>query len=76
MSTKSNNEPDRYLTTEELGALLKRAPQTLRAARVTGQTCPYIRLGNRVLYDVRDVETYLESLKRRSTSDPGPGRVA
>ena len=45
---------------------------TLRAHRHQSKGLPYLKFGRRVLYDVRDIEAYLESCKVRP-SDKGIG---
>ena len=45
--------------------------RTLEKWRVTGQGPTYLKLGKRVLYPVRDLESWIQGQKRRSTSDEG-----
>ena len=40
--------------------------------RVSGDTPPYLKCGGRVLYRISDVEAWLQSKRRTSTSDRGP----
>lgn len=47
------------------------ARQTLAKLRVYGGGPKYIKVGRRVIYDTRDLDEWLESRKRRSTSDAG-----
>jgi hypothetical protein len=42
---------------------------SLNKLRVSGEGPTFMKLGHRVLYDPRDLEAWLESRKRRSTSD-------
>ena len=44
--------------------------QTLAKLRVYGGGPTYIKAGRRVLYDTRDLDAWLDSRKRSSTSDP------
>jgi DNA-binding transcriptional MerR regulator len=49
------------------------APQTLRVWRSTGVGPAFCRVSaNRVVYRQEDLETWLASKRRVSTSDPGP----
>jgi hypothetical protein len=41
----------------------------LNKLRVTGQGSVFVRLGRRVVYDTRDLDDWLASGRRRSTSD-------
>jgi predicted DNA-binding transcriptional regulator AlpA len=56
------------VSTQEAAALLGLAPQTLSIMRVAGGGPKYVKLGRRVLYDVRDLEAYVEDRKRNSTA--------
>ena len=47
---------------------------TLSKRRVFGGGPKYLKLGRRVVYDVRDLDAWLEAHRRASTSDQG--RVA
>lgn len=46
--------------------------KTLDNWRSLGSGPPYYKLGNRIVYDDADVDAWLASRKRTSTSDPGP----
>ena len=52
---------DHKLTTNELAAQLKRAPETLVRWRRLRQGPPYLRLQGRVLYDQAAVERWLQA---------------
>lgn len=41
----------------------------LDKARITGGGPKYIKLGQRVVYDTRDLDAWLDENRRRSTSD-------
>lgn len=47
------------------------AKSTLEKMRVRGDGCPFIRIGRAVLYDPDDLDAWLASNRRRSTSDHG-----
>jgi hypothetical protein len=49
------------------------AVQTLARWRVEGRGPRFFKLGSRVRYDRADLDTWLESQRRRSTSDRGEG---
>jgi hypothetical protein len=69
--------PVPLLTTSEAAAFLRLAPQTLRALRSRGGGPVFCRLSaNRCAYDAADIRSFIESKKRNSTWDPGPGRAA
>jgi hypothetical protein len=57
-----------FLTTRELAIELKVREQTVRRWRWSGGGPRYIA-GRRCLYDIRDVELWLEGRKRSSTSE-------
>lgn len=46
---------------------------TLNKLRVFGGGPVFLKLGRRVAYDVADLERWLETKRRRSTSDAGDG---
>jgi predicted DNA-binding transcriptional regulator AlpA len=65
------------LTTKEAAAVLKLRPQTLRSFRSKGGSPVFVRLSqNRIAYAEEDLRAWIESRKRKSTADPGPGRAA
>ncbi|HET8581735.1 MAG TPA: helix-turn-helix domain-containing protein [Jatrophihabitans sp.] len=51
--------PDTYLTPDELAALLRRTPKTLRSWRYLGKGPAYVRIEGRALYPARAVDAYL-----------------
>jgi predicted DNA-binding transcriptional regulator AlpA len=66
------------LDTRGAAAYLGLRPATLESWRYTGGPAgggpPYIALGRRrIRYRRADLDAWLESRTRRSTSDPGPG---
>jgi hypothetical protein len=46
---------------------------TLRYWRTVGGGPVFIKIGHRVRYDTRDLDDYLASRRRESTSSGGPG---
>lgn len=47
------------------------AKSTLNKLRVYGGGPRYIKIGRRVLYDIADLDAWMEQNKRSSTSDAG-----
>lgn len=58
-----------YLTTNDAAALICLSGRTLEKWRVQGQGPNYIKAGKRVLYRQSDLLAWLDSRRRRSTSD-------
>jgi hypothetical protein len=58
-----------YLTEHEAAHLAKVSAKYLRKLRCVGGGPIYIKAGRRVVYDVADVQDWLQSQKVRSTSD-------
>jgi len=54
-----------YLTTKEVAAMLRIAPQTLEKARSTGlgPQIPFVRVGRAVRYAIDDVTAWVKSNK-------------
>lgn len=50
-----------YITTAQLAERLGMQPVTLRSWRLRGMGPPYIRAGGKVLYPIKDVETWENS---------------
>jgi hypothetical protein len=46
------------------------AESTLEKKRLTGDGPPFIRLGRVIVYDTRDLDTWLAERRARSTSEP------
>jgi predicted DNA-binding transcriptional regulator AlpA len=55
----------------EAAKYLRMAPQTLAKMRCEGTSPPFIKVGRRVLYDLAEIDSWLDQRRRRSTSDPG-----
>ena len=69
--TKRND----LLTTEEAAEYVGTSPRTLERYRVTGEGPRFLKVGRKVLYRLADLDAWLETRVRRSTSDPGPHGV-
>jgi len=59
------------LRTSEAARYTGLAKSTLEKLRVTGGGCRYIRIGRVVVYDPADLDDWLASHRRKSTSDAG-----
>lgn len=59
------------IDTAELARRTGTSTSTWTCRRVSGDGPPFIKVGKCVRYQWRDVEAWLESQKRRSTSDTG-----
>ena len=58
-------------TTQQAAEYLGLKPHTLEKWRTTGDRVPFIYAGGAVRYRPADVEAWLDSQTRRSTSDTG-----
>ncbi len=72
-SPAPSTNPDRLLTEMELEAEDGFNHRTLQAWRVRGGGPKYLKIGRSVRYRRKDIEAWLASKIRRSTSDPGQG---
>ena len=61
------------LTETEAAKYQGRSKRTLQGERLRGTGCTYFKINNSVRYRQSDLECFLESCRRNSTSDPGPG---
>ena len=59
----------RYLTTRSVAAHTNTSASFWNQRRVRGDGPPYIKLGTRVLYELAEVEEWLGSRTKRSTSE-------
>lgn len=59
------------LRTAEAAAYCGSSPSTFEKLRLTGGGPVYSKIGRRVVYRVVDLDAWLASNRRRSTSDPG-----
>lgn len=53
----------RYLTTNEVAALCRTSPETLRYWRNMGRGPSWFKIGRRVLYEADEVQEWIDSLK-------------
>jgi hypothetical protein len=68
-----SSPPDgrRMLIAEDAAIYLGIGTQALAKMRLTGDSPPFFKVGRRVLYDRDELDAWLATRKRRSTSDPG-----
>jgi predicted DNA-binding transcriptional regulator AlpA len=59
------------LNAPEAAKYLRMATQTLAKMCCEGTSPPFMKVGHRVLYDVAEIDRWLDQRLRRSTSDPG-----
>lgn len=72
MSAAASYHPDEFCSDDEIARRIGYAVKTLRNKRWTGDGPPYSKgpgRSGRVLYRWRDVLDWMESRKRRSTSE-------
>ena len=66
--TKSSR---RMLRTKEAAEYCGSSSSTFEKLRLSGGGPRYVKIGRRVVYDPADLDAWLESKRRRSTSDRG-----
>jgi hypothetical protein len=72
MEKKVNTVPTpRFVRAGVAAEMIGLAEQTLAQRRCRGDGPPFIKLGGAVRYDLRDLETWMLSHRRTSTSDRG-----
>lgn len=59
------------LNPKEAAIYVRRSESSLAKLRCSGGGCRYIKNGRRIYYDIADLDAWLASLRRRSTSDAG-----
>ncbi len=59
------------LSTDQAAARCGLSPRTLEKLRITGGGAPYVKLGRAVRYELADLDAWIASSRRASTSDPG-----
>ncbi len=65
------HQTSRPLTVEEAATYTGLSPSTLNKLRVFGDGPVFLKLGRRVVYDTADLDAWLASKRRTSTSDNG-----
>ena len=59
----------RYLTTKETAELMRTTAGVLANMRMRGEGPQYIKLNRKCLYDLRDVENWLDRRRIRTADD-------
>jgi predicted DNA-binding transcriptional regulator AlpA len=75
MSNNLTGLPQRYLRTPEASRFVGLSIRTLEKHRIYGTGPRYSKLGGRVVYRVEDLQAWVESGTKASTSDPGRATV-
>ncbi len=75
MSSPLNGVPQRYLRTPEASRFVGLSIRTLEKHRIYGTGPRYSKLGGRVVYRVEDLQAWVDSAAKASTSDPGVATV-
>lgn len=63
------HEHRKLLNTHEAAAYCGSTRSTFEKLRVLGGSAPYLKIGRRVLYDPADLDAWLASKRRQSTSE-------
>ena len=75
MSAALSQLPPRYLRTPEASRFVGLSIRTLEKHRIYGTGPRYSKLGGRVVYRLEDLQSWVESGAKASTSDPGASAV-
>ena len=59
---------DRLLTERQTAVALLVSVKTLQAWRVQGRNIPFVRIGRRIAYRIRDINDFIEKNRFTSTS--------
>lgn len=60
-----------FLTNAEAAAFLRLSPRTLEKQRIIGGGPRFHKFGRRVLYSIRDLESWANARRFEMTCDPG-----
>ena len=71
MSANIPGLPPRYLRTPEAARFVGLSIRTLEKHRIYGTGPRYAKLGGRVVYSLDDLQAWVASAVKASTSDPG-----
>ena len=71
MSTNASGDPPRYLRTPDAAKVVGLSIRTLEKHRIYGTGPRYSKLGGRVVYSIGDLQAWVNSGSKASTSDPG-----
>jgi predicted DNA-binding transcriptional regulator AlpA len=67
--------PPRYLRTPDASRFVGLSIRTLEKHRIYGTGPRYSKLGGRVVYRLEDLQAWVDSAVKASTSDPGKATV-
>ncbi len=70
-ATAQEDFQDEWLRPKEAASYVKSSESTLAKKRLKGDGPTYTKFGRLVLYAKRDLDDFLASRRRLSTSDPG-----
>lgn len=59
------------LSEREAAKLVSVSIRTIQQWRLRGEGPPFLKIGRAVRYSVEDIERWIETRRRTSTSDPG-----
>lgn len=59
---------NRYVNEKEAAQYIGLSVKTLQRMRVQGNGIPFIKAGARILYDMSDLDTFMQDRKIQSTS--------
>lgn len=68
-------DPDQMLTENQVADLICQSVRTIQKWRVIGFGPAFFKIGRSVRYRRRDVSQWIESRRRRHTSEEGPDNV-
>ena len=74
-TTNAAGMPPRYLRTPEAARFVGLSIRTLEKHRIYGTGPRYSKLGGRVVYGLEDLQGWVDSAVKASTSDPGKSVV-
>jgi hypothetical protein len=74
MPKNSSQLPSCLLRPKEAARMMGRAVHTLAVERMTGNGCPFVKLGGTVLYDPEDIRKFIDKNRRTSTSQTSQHR--
>ena len=61
----------KYKKTKDAAEYCGSAKSTFDKIRITGEGPPFIKRGKSVVYDINDLDAWMQSMRRTSTSDLG-----
>lgn len=70
-------EVSRRIPTDEAATYIGESPSTLNKRRLSGgDGPPFLKISRRVVYDTADLDAWLASKRRRSTSEQAQSQAA